>query len=255
MARVATLATTDDDLIVWYDLGASNHIANGDFASDTLWTKADFTITGGKAVYLHSAGNGSLFQSNANMAIALVAGRKYRFTYTISEADAQGGHLFLTRFDVDAALGFVTIPATDGTHIVDFVWPAGKNGFAFGVWSNTAGATFKIDDISMIDLTAGETFDGVMVAKLEFPTGYTTAQLQGDVPGLRLPVNFPVPIKDGVYDQQAKLLWTSAIQPPGTNYVPEFYDLHGTLIATGSDFTIDDDTEEYILDPPTLEAP
>lgn len=61
-----------------------NVIGNGDFASDTLWTKgAGWTISGGKAN--KAAGGGSLSQI-----FGTLASGTYRVTYTISNWTGSG---------------------------------------------------------------------------------------------------------------------------------------------------------------------
>jgi len=236
--------------IVWSTLSPTEHLSNPGFDSDTLWTKSSFTITGGKAVYLDAAGNGSLFQATGDMAVALVAGQRYTFTYTISDSDDQGGFLFLTRFDVDAKSGFVTIPATDGTHSTDFVWPSGKNGFSFGVWSNTTNATLKIDDVSMKIFEEGVVFNGYLIATLTHSSA-TTFFLNGEE-NSRVPAVVKIPIRDGVLATDVELFQNSQVSPTGTTYTFKWYDLHDTLQATETGITLDADTET--ITPPALTA-
>lgn len=76
-----------------------NVVGNGDFASDSLWTKGTgWTISGGKA---HCAGAGSLSQT-----IAALSSGVYRVTYTISNWGGVGS--------IRATINGVG-PDTDGT--------------------------------------------------------------------------------------------------------------------------------------------
>ena len=63
------------------EIKGRNETVNGDFASDTSWTKeAGWSITGGKAVHVAS-GIGSIYQGDNY----LLAGWSYEFTFTVSD--------------------------------------------------------------------------------------------------------------------------------------------------------------------------
>jgi len=122
-------------------------LSETDFATHAKWdTTGDFDDTGGDAEYIHSGGAGTLTQTSANLATALVGNRYYLLTYTVS---GYSNRNFITREIttgiLDAAL---TIPITNGAHSVLLFTKATPGDFVISVTSDGT-CDFTIDDISL----------------------------------------------------------------------------------------------------------
>lgn len=137
-----TQATTANKLILRGSPAGATLIANGDFASDTIWAKgAGWAIAAGVATA--TASSAALSQ-----AAAITAGRVYRITYTVSGFSA----------------GTVTAQLTGGTTV------AGTTRNANGTYeqrltalagNNTlevlgAGFSGSVDDVTVFDVSAGQ---------------------------------------------------------------------------------------------------
>lgn len=114
--------------------------------------------------------------------------------------------------------------------------------------------------VTWSDLTL---FDGYVLLGLVLPSNSdgiwpSVSVNGGNVPPIRLPIWTQVPIAAGVFDQNSKIYFNSAITPDSTQYVAYWYDLNKRRIspATGSNptpFTVN--TGAYAIAIPTLTVP
>lgn len=113
-------------------------VLNGDFASDTVWTKgAGFSIAGGRASRIVDASTSMLSQP-----VAFVAGRSYRVVFTV--LNFVSGQ-FLPRF-VGGTTRSGTLRTANGTYTETLLANAGNITFQFFA----SGATLAdIDDVSI----------------------------------------------------------------------------------------------------------
>lgn len=105
---------------------------------------------------------------------------------------------------------------------------------------------------ALIEWSNGNPFDGYLVCRLVSSANYPEMSLSGEIPRAQIPIYTIVPIKSGVYNETARLLWTSAIEPTNRVYATSYYDTNGVLISVHSNITVADDLDEKIVDPPTL---
>jgi hypothetical protein len=120
-------------------------VTNGDFATDTVWTKGDgWTITGGLAVRSPAA-----FGSELTQPISLVAGRLYRVEYTISAHSAQSVRLQFN--GGTTVLG--TLRAANGTYVEYLTAVSGNNTLSFAC--GAAAASLSIDNVSVREVIGG----------------------------------------------------------------------------------------------------
>lgn len=101
-------------------------------------------------------------------------------------------------------------------------------------------------------------FNGWLVLGLAVPTlssiPYPTISEDSTSPQVRLPIWTPIPITDGVINQNTKIFFTSTIEPPNCQYVAYWYDVNYEQIAGPSSlFTVT--ASPYTLTVPTLTAP
>ena len=104
----------------------------------------------------------------------------------------------------------------------------------------------------------GSKFNGyalVMIVLPELGTGnYPEAALAAEFPKINIPVRFQIPIRDGVYRVDTKLLFNTGIEPPATKYVAYFLDINDAVIAGPTSlFTVTADP--HTLDSSTLTIP
>lgn len=119
----------------------ANLVVNGTFDTDTGWTKAaGATIADGKAVFT------SANFANVRQNMALVAGKTYRVTYTLSDRSSGSSNIML--FGASQVTG--TARSTNGTYTQDLVAPASPT--SFRVIGATSNDTFKIDDVSCVQI-------------------------------------------------------------------------------------------------------
>ena len=125
-----------------------------DFATDDDWdTVGDFDTTGGDAEYIHSSGAGTLTQTAANMATALVGNTWYALTYTTSGYSNSSFQTYtITTGILDTAL---TIPLENGTHTIALYTKAVPGDFVISITSN-GGCDVTIDDITLKPITGGD---------------------------------------------------------------------------------------------------
>lgn len=123
--------------------GGADVVANGDFATDTVWAKgALWSIAGGKAVRAVDPTSSSLIQN-----VALVAGATYQVRFTIDAISAGGVAARL--------LGGTPVNGTTqtapGTYTQNLVALAGNNQFSLIATGGT-GAT--IDNVSLVQVAS-----------------------------------------------------------------------------------------------------
>lgn len=111
---------------------------------------------------------------------------------------------------------------------------------------------------STIAWSSGASFNGYALLVAALPAlgsgSYPQASAASVWPKHRIPTHVQVPIEAGVYDADAKVMKTSAIEPPGVKYTAYFFDINDVLVATGDElFVVTADT--HTLNPPTLTAP
>lgn len=130
---------------------SQEHLNNGSFDSGSQWTTAnDFSIAGGKLLYVRGVGNGSVQQAVVDLKNPIVPGASYEFIYTVL-ANA----VTVTVFQIVGFPGggvpetVVDLPFTAGTrHRVTFV--ANENPTIFFVQLVTsAGTTMELDDFQL----------------------------------------------------------------------------------------------------------
>lgn len=134
----------------------SNLVTNGDFATDTVWTKGTgWAIAAGVAT--KTAGTATAISQS----YAVVAGNTYRFTYTVS--GATGGTCAAALAGGTQVTG--ALLGTNGTRVEYLTANAGNTFFAI-----TSNSLFNgsIDNIEVVDISAGSVqapyalrFDGV----------------------------------------------------------------------------------------------
>jgi lambda family phage minor tail protein L len=134
-------------------LGLAETVTNGTFATDSDWTKGtgwSIDTAGGKAVAA-AVGESILFsQSPTQSAVALVIGKKYRLTYTIS--DYTSGTI-RAKFGSDQ---YLTIRSGNDTYTEDvFCTSFSASGSVQLAFSPVATFSGSISAVSVIQLTFG----------------------------------------------------------------------------------------------------
>ena len=131
-------------------IGGVNNLGDPGFSATTLWAGAgDWSDTiGGTTAYTHSAGSGSLTQTNGQQIVVNVATQPYRISYTLSSVT--GASTITMTLTTYGATLTVDLPVVSGANTVDFTSGAATNGsFVISVVSTAAGG-FTMDDISLI---------------------------------------------------------------------------------------------------------
>ena len=146
-------AYTKDELTL-----AGESLNETDFATHAKWDATnDLDDTSGNAAFVWSANQTStLTQTAANLLVAGVADKFYKFTYTIAVTtafDGDGVAIITTAF----ALTVVELDLTPGTHTVYFESAAAPTDFVISIVSGTdTEGTFTIDDVTLKEITAGD---------------------------------------------------------------------------------------------------
>ena len=119
----------------------------------TRWTvTGGFAISGGAAVYTHAGGGGTLTQTSANFAAAVLASHRYRVQYQVT-ANTLTGSPTMELSGVSASA--VTLPRTVGTHFIEFTSHATPGNFVITVAASASGG-ITLDNIYLtLDLTPG----------------------------------------------------------------------------------------------------
>ena len=115
-----------------------------DFATHEKWDVAgDFDDSGGNAAYTHSAGSGTLTQTEANLMTAWVASRGYTLSYTVSGSSGDPAA------EITAACATVAtaLTLTDGSHTTTFTTIADPGSFIISATSSSGG--FTLDDVTL----------------------------------------------------------------------------------------------------------
>jgi hypothetical protein len=125
------------------------------FVTHAKWdVTGDFDDTGGNAIYNHSGGSGTLTQTAANMATALVGNEWYLLTYEIRNyTNTNFTAHTLTTGIVDTA---ITLPIKNlTTHTVVLYTKAVPGDFVISVTSDGT-CDFLLDNISLKPITGGD---------------------------------------------------------------------------------------------------
>ena len=121
------------------------------FATHADWdVTGDFDDSGGNAAYTHSAGSGTLTQTSANMAIAGVGSRWYKFVYAVASVVAGCSGTITSAF----ALAAQTLDLSAGTHTLYFKSAASPGNFVISVTSTAGG--FTLDNLTLKEIQGGD---------------------------------------------------------------------------------------------------
>jgi cytochrome c-type biogenesis protein CcmE len=130
----------------------SELVTNGNFATDTNWSKsANVSISGGQATFTANGANQSLIQTNAWAADSL-NGKKVKLTYTIISNSLNAGNFNLGGFTGASAFNIISLSASAGTYsiILDVRTSAGSdNAIDFWISSSSTSGTLVIDNVSI----------------------------------------------------------------------------------------------------------
>lgn len=136
-----TQATTGSKPVLRGTPTGANLVTNGDFATDTVWTKqVGWTISGGTANVNSSAAGTTLISQGAT-----VIGKVYRVTYTISSYTSGGVNAF-----VGGVSGAVRSAA--GTY-VEYITATATSGF--GIVGQSTTTVASVDNVEFFDVSAG----------------------------------------------------------------------------------------------------
>jgi hypothetical protein len=150
----ATSATrvNSEGLIEVVSLLGNELVTNGDFATDTSWSKsANTTISGGQAIFTANGANQSLIQANAWVADSL-SGKRVQLTYTIISNSLNAGNFRLGGITGASAFNINTLNDSVGTYtvILDVRTSAGTdNAIDFYITSTATSGTLVIDNVSI----------------------------------------------------------------------------------------------------------
>lgn len=137
---------TDVTSILVYDASSlgSESLNETNFATHVKWdVTGDFTDNTGAAVYTHSAGSGTLTQTSANLAVAGVASRFYKFVYTVSSSTGACSANITTSFANESQ----SLTLTNGTHTLYFFSADTPANFVISATSTSGG--FTLDDLTL----------------------------------------------------------------------------------------------------------
>lgn len=139
----------------------SESLTNGALTAGTSWSRTgDFALASDKATYTHSAGSGTLVQANGTLAVVVAPSRIYQLTYTISAKSGTPPTCVVTTGIAGTAVPLVT--GTNGTGYKAYFSTNTTAASADVTISCTSAATgaFTIDDLSLKQVTAGDTYAG-----------------------------------------------------------------------------------------------
>jgi len=153
-AEVAAYANGGTPFKYW-KANQTENLTEGAFATHANWDATnDFVDTGGNATFTWSANQTStLTQTQANLAVAGVGAKRYRFTYDLAEPVAFDGDGAIT---ITNSFGSVatTIPLTAGTGLtIEFTSKSSPTDFVISIvsGSDTQG-TYVLDNLSLIQI-------------------------------------------------------------------------------------------------------
>jgi hypothetical protein len=135
----------------------AEEVTNGDFATDTDWSKsANTTISGGQATFAANGVTQSLIQTNAWAADSL-SGKQVQLTYTIISNSLNGGAFRIGGITGASAFDLTGLTASVGTHIVilNVRTSAGTdNAIDFYITPTATSGTLVIDNVSIKEVRA-----------------------------------------------------------------------------------------------------
>jgi len=121
----------------------SELVTNGDFATDTAWTKdSDWTISGGKANYSTSS-TAALIQN-----IILGSGVTYEVRFNVSESSGNGAYIWIG--NAEGSINYLGVSYKyyqDGDYIEVFTMPSSQTTFSF--YSNSTSSSYSLDNVSV----------------------------------------------------------------------------------------------------------
>ena len=166
----ATSATrvNSEGLIEVVSLLGNELVTNGDFATDTSWSKsANTTISGGQATFAANGVTQSLIQANAWTADSL-SGKKVQLTYTIISNSLNAGDFRIGGITGASAFNLTGLTASVGTYtvILDVRTSAGTdNAIDFYITSTATSGTLVIDNVSIKEVITNN------IPRIDYSTG------------------------------------------------------------------------------------
>jgi hypothetical protein len=131
------------------------------------WTFATgWSMGDGKAVY-NDVNTSKIYQN-----ISLTQNNKYRIQFTISDASTYAQMWIANAAGNIGYLGSGYVQYTNGTYVTDFVMPSNQTTLA--VWSTTGGSSFKLDNISVKEVT-----DDTNLPRINYENGIGHLLLEG----------------------------------------------------------------------------
>lgn len=129
-------------------------VVNGEFVDESTWVRSadlSWSIAGGKASYNHVT-SGSTLTNGSNS--YLVIGKRYKLTFTISNASLNAGILFLNHVGTGMSEEFGTAGRfyTNGTYTHYFTATANTRLRLMGYISAGTTSSFDIDNISIKEI-------------------------------------------------------------------------------------------------------
>jgi hypothetical protein len=173
----ATSATrvNSEGLIEVVSLLGNELVTNGDFATDTNWSKsANTTISGGQAIFTANGANQSLIQANAWVADSL-SGKKVQLTYTIISNSLNAGDFRIGGITGASAFNLTGLTASVGTYtvILDVRTSAGTdNAIDFYITSGATSGTLVIDNVSIKEVITNN------IPRIDYSTGSSALLLE-----------------------------------------------------------------------------
>jgi hypothetical protein len=131
------------------------------------WTFATgWSMGDGKAVY-NDVNTSKIYQN-----ISLTQNNKYRIQFTISDASTYAQMWIANATGNIGYLGSGYVQYTNGTYVTDFVMPSNQTTLA--VWSTTGGSSFKLDNVSVKEVT-----DDTNLPRINYENGIGHLLLEG----------------------------------------------------------------------------
>lgn len=142
---VNSRAFTFGSLVATGSLG-SESLNETTFATHAKWdVTGDGDDTGGNFTHTHATGASTLTQTNANMAVAGVPRKWYRFDYTISSPSGDATLAITTAW----ALQTQTLSTTAGTHTLYFLSNDNAATADFVISGTSSSGAITIDDVTL----------------------------------------------------------------------------------------------------------
>ena len=133
-----------------------NFVTNGDFATDTNWTKSsNVSISGGQATFTANSADQYIIQGGLWPANSL-SGQKVQLTYTIVSNSLNAGDFRIGGYTGASAFALQGLPTTVGTHSVTLdVRTSGGDDNAIDLYitSPATSGALVIDNVSVIEVT------------------------------------------------------------------------------------------------------